>query len=97
MRNFGKGFLSLLAMNSGVSRVQRGPLSAHRSAPREQAIRSARRLRAPSPAALSKGGFQRKEHPLVSFAYFSKVKSMGPSGLRTMAIIKINIDEWISD
>ena len=35
---FGKEFLSALAMNSGASRIQRGPLSATKSAPRKQAI-----------------------------------------------------------
>ena len=79
------------------SRVHCGPLSAIKSAQREQAIWSARRFRAPSPAALYQGGIQRKERPLVAFANFSAAKSWGRSGLRTIAIIKIYIYESISD
>ena len=84
-------------MNSGVSRVQRGTLFASNSALGEQAIWSARRFRAPSPAAQGKGGFQGKERPLVAFANFSAAKSWGRSGLRTIAIIKIYIYESISN
>ena len=36
--NFCNGCLSELALNSGASRVQRGPLHASKSAPRKQAI-----------------------------------------------------------
>ena len=92
-----RDFLSAPAMNSGVSRVHCGSLSAIKSAQREQAIWSARRFRAPSPAAQGKGGIQRRENPLVFFAYFLTTKSMGRSGLRTIAIIKIYIYESISD
>ena len=66
-------FLSALAMNSGVSRVHRGLLHASKSAPQEQAIRSARRFRAPSPAALDKGD-SKGGTPLAAFATFSPPK-----------------------
>ena len=87
-------FLSLLAMNSGASRVHCG--SASNFTPREQAIWSARRLRAPSPAAQGKGE-SNGGTPLAAFASFSAAKRKGLSGLRTLAIIKINNNELISN
>ena len=78
-RNFGKGSLSALAMNSGAA----GFIAALLPNLRRVSWRSETmpNRHGPSPAALYRGGFQRRERPLVAFANFSAAKSWGPRGL----------------
>ena len=83
-RILARDFLSVLAMNGGVAGFIAALLANLRIGSGRSETMPNRH--GPSPAALSKGGYQGKERPLVLFAYFLTSKSMGLSGLRTFSL-----------